>query len=229
MVDALFAGVLVRIHSRAPDLIVISRQASVLRDFCCPFWHISLYSGLDNGNLTETLTEILEADMAGIRKTLCGTYEVYGYRLQADGTKQRFSKTFKTRAEAKRFAAELDISAEQRSSSITLAALIDDYISEVTVRKRSKRTEEIRLRRLQRDKLGTKTLSSFTNRTIENYIERRLNERALHRDTNVLPSTVNRELTILSDVFQYAIKNELTDVNPCRGVENLESQSTASG
>jgi hypothetical protein len=43
--------------------------------------------------------------MAGIRKTLCGTYEVYGYRLQADGNKQRFSKTFKTRAEAKRFAA----------------------------------------------------------------------------------------------------------------------------
>ena len=86
--------------------------------------------------------------MAGIRKTLCGTYEVYGYRLQADGNKQRFSKTFKTRAEAKRFAAELDISAEERSSSITLAALIDEYISEVTSQKRSKRTEEIRLRRL---------------------------------------------------------------------------------
>nr|DAZ40458.1 MAG TPA: hypothetical protein [Caudoviricetes sp.] len=26
--------------------------------FCCPFWHISLYSVLDNGNLTEILTEI---------------------------------------------------------------------------------------------------------------------------------------------------------------------------
>ena len=157
--------------------------------------------------------------MAGIRKTPCGTYEVYGYRLQADGNKQRFSKTFKTRSEAKRFAAELDISAEERSSSITLAALIDEYISEVTSQKRSKRTEEIRLRRLQRDKLGTKALSTFTKRTIENYIERRLNERAKNRDTNVLPSTVNRELTILSDVFQFAIKNELTDVNPCRGVE----------
>ena len=153
--------------------------------------------------------------MAGIRKTPCGTYEVYGYRLQADGNKQRFSKTFKTRSEAKRFAAELDISAEERSSSITLAALIDEYISEVTSQKRSKRTEEIRLRRLQRDKLGTKALSTFTKRTIE----RRLNERAKNRDTNVLPSTVNRELTILSDVFQFAIKNELTDVNPCRGVE----------
>ena len=157
--------------------------------------------------------------MAGIRKTLCGTYEVYGYRLQADGNKQRFSKTFKTRAEAKRFAAELDISAEERSSSITLAALIDEYISEVTSQKRSKRTEEIRLRRLQRDKLAAKTLSSFTNRTIENYIERRLSERAKNRDNYISPSTVNRELTILSDVFQFAIKNELTDVNPCRGVE----------
>ena len=99
--------------------------------------------------------------MAGIRKTPCGTYEVYGYRLQADGNKQRFSKTFKTRSEAKRFAAELDISAEERSSSITLAALIDEYISEVTSQKRSKRTEEIRLRRLQRDKLGSKVLGLF--------------------------------------------------------------------
>lgn len=167
--------------------------------------------------------------MTAIRKTSCGTYEVYGYRLQADGNKQRFSKTFKTRAEAKRFAAELDISAEERSSSITLAALIDEYINEVTAKKRSRRTEEIRLRRLQRDKLAAKTLSTFTKRTIENYIERRLNERALHRDTNILPSTVNRELTILSDVFQYAIKNELTDVNPCRGVEKLGSLSTVSG
>lgn len=50
--------------------------------------------------------------MAGIRKTPCGTYEVYGYRLQADGNKQRFSKTFKTRSEARRFSAELEISAE---------------------------------------------------------------------------------------------------------------------
>ena len=39
LVDALasgasaFTGVLVRVQSRAPDLIVISRQASVLRDF----------------------------------------------------------------------------------------------------------------------------------------------------------------------------------------------------
>ena len=116
--------------------------------------------------------------MAAIRRTTRGTYEVYGYKTKSDGTKQRFSKTFKTRAEAKRFSAELEISAEERSSSITLAALIDEYISEVTSQKRSKRTEEIRLRRLQRDKLAAKTLSSFTNRTIENYIERRLSERA---------------------------------------------------
>lgn len=157
--------------------------------------------------------------MAAIRRTTRGTYEVYGYKTKSDGTKQRFSKTFKTRAEARRFSAELEISAEERSSSITLAALIDEYISEVTSQKRSKRTEEIRLRRLQRDKLAAKTLSSFTNRTIENYIERRLSERAKNRDNYISPSTVNRELTILSDVFQYAIKNELTDVNPCRGVE----------
>lgn len=62
--------------------------------------------------------------MAGIRKTLCGTYEVYGYRLQADGTKQRFSKTFKTRSEARRFSAELEISAEERSSDILRFSVI---------------------------------------------------------------------------------------------------------
>ena len=157
--------------------------------------------------------------MAAIRRTTRGTYEVYGYKTKLDGTKQRFSRTFKTRAEAKRFHAELELGSAERSSQITLSALIDEYIVEATSQKRSKRTEEIRLRRLQRDKLATRTLSSITKKTIENYIERRLQERAKNRDSNISPSTVNRELTILSDVFQYAIKNELTDVNPCRGVE----------
>ena len=157
--------------------------------------------------------------MAAIRRTTRGTDEVYGYKTKLDGTKQRFSRTFKTRAEAKRFHAELELGSAERSSQITLSALIDEYIVEATSQKRSKRTEEIRLRRLQRDKLATRTLSSITKKTIENYIERRLQERAKNRDSNISPSTVNRELTILSDVFQYAIKNELTDVNPCRGVE----------
>lgn len=157
--------------------------------------------------------------MAAIRRTTRGTYEVYGYKTKADGTKQRFSKTFKTRAEAKRFHAEIELGSAERASQITLSALIDEYIVEVTSQRRSKRTEEIRLRRLQRDKLATYALSSITKKTIEGYIERRLQERAKNRDGNISPSTVNRELTILSDVFQFAVKNELTDMNPCRGVD----------
>ena len=66
--------------------------------------------------------------MAAIRRTTRATYEVYGYKTKTDGTKQRFSKTFKTRAEAKRFHAGLELDSEERPSQITLSALIEEYM-----------------------------------------------------------------------------------------------------
>lgn len=115
--------------------------------------------------------------MAGIRKLSAVRMKFAAIDFRRTETNSDSPKHLKLELRQNALRAELDISAEERSSSITLAALIDEYISEVTSQKRSKRTEEIRLRRLQRDKLAAKTLSSFTNRTIENYIERRLSER----------------------------------------------------
>lgn len=156
--------------------------------------------------------------MAAIRKTVHGTFEVYGYKV-INGQKKRFSKSFKTRADARRYLAQTELTIEERSAQIVLSALIDEYIVKVTSKKRSKRTEEARLRRIQRTDLGQLNLSNISRKTIERYIQERLNEQAYHRDNTVAPSTVNRELATLSDVFNFGIENGLTEENPCKGAE----------
>lgn len=155
--------------------------------------------------------------MASIRKTSFGTFEVYGYRIIA-GERKRFSKSFKTKADAKKYAAEVELAPAERSSNIILSALIDQYITERTSQKRAKREEEIRLRRLQKNKLAEMPLSSITKETIQEYIAKRLKEKAYRKDETVSPATVRRELTTISDVFNYAVDLGMIVSNPCHGV-----------
>lgn len=155
--------------------------------------------------------------MSSIRKTPHGTFEVSVYR-DVGGIHKRITKNFKTKQGARRYAAEMELAPAERSSKVLLSALIDQYITERTSQKRAKREEEIRLKRLQKNKLAEMPLSSITKETIQKYIAQRLTEKAYRKDEPVSPATVRREMVTISDVFNFAVDLGMIEANPCHGV-----------
>lgn len=140
----------------------------------------------------------------------------YCVRWMSDGKCKQ--KNFKTKTEAKKFGAALELTPKERSTTVTVEALMRHYQQTVTPTKRGEREEFHRINRLMRYPFAQKTLSQISSKDIEDYMETRLSERTARSGGGfVTSSTVNKERTTLSAIFTYGVKNGWLDKNPVTG------------
>ena len=151
--------------------------------------------------------------MASISKTPYGMFRVL---WREEGKKRQ--KNFKTRAEAKKFAATLELTPAAKRSSVTVAQLLDDYRQRVTPTKRGARAEHFRIGRLMTRPFATLTLDRITAKDLQEFADARLQEPSNKYNKSLSPTTLTRELMTLSVVFNDAIRRGLMTKNPCADV-----------
>jgi integrase len=114
------------------------------------------------------------------------------------------SKTFETKSDALAWAAVIEsemvrgvYESRAEAESTTLKEILDRYSEEVTPSKLGAIKEQQKIRQLKKDKLAVQYLATIKRKDIADYKARRLKK--------VSPSTLNRELNLLSHVFTVAI------------------------
>ena len=145
-----------------------------------------------------------------------GTYTKRGNRVRAEVMVggQRKSKTFDTKRLAQAWVAEMvtrDTGVALLNS--TLADLSARYQREVSEAKKGARWEMIRLEMYERDysKLFARKLSSIQREDIEQLIDDRLKQ--------VKPSTVNRDLNLIANLFTQARRWRMMTHNPMADIK----------
>lgn len=131
------------------------------------------------------------------------TFRKVGKKWRAEITRKgiRKSSMFPTRQEAKDWAAHeefLITGGEKVAATLSLGDLFDRYAKEVSPGKRGGRWEIVRLEMLKRDPMAARRLSDVGSPEIADWRDRRLEE--------VAPSTVRRELEMMSAVFVKCVK-----------------------
>ncbi len=123
--------------------------------------------------------------------------------------------TFNTKSEAIAWGKETTRlilgGAVEYSREVTFNQAAKLYLDEVATLKKGWRWEDIRIKKFLNDGLGGHTLFNMTSKFFKEWIAGRLNE--------VSPSSVNRELNLLSAIFEHAKESEITDNNPIRGIK----------
>jgi len=125
------------------------------------------------------------------------------------------SATFDTKMAAKEWAAAVEVeirSGKQQAASEGVAQdAFDRYAEEVSPTKKGVRWEVLRLGKLRSDPLGAVRLDRLSPADVAAFRDRRLAE--------VSPGTVNRELNLISSVFETATCEwKWLPANPCRGI-----------
>ena len=138
--------------------------------------------------------------MAYIRKRL----DAWEVSINKKGFPRR-SRTFTTKADAEKWARQVEGEMDRgvfvsrtEAENTTLSDSLARYEREVTPLKKGISQELSRLRILNASSLSSRSLASLQGKDIALYRDKRLKE--------VSPATLRRELTILSSVFKYAIK-----------------------
>ena len=126
--------------------------------------------------------------MASIAKTPAGKFRV---QWREEGRQRQ--KNFASHAEARKFAAALELSPQKRRSMISVGDWIANYRDTEAVKKK-----------------GVKDL--------QKYIDERSLEPSRKYSSTVSPGTIAREVTTLSAVFSKAVKAELIETNPASGL-----------
>ena len=151
--------------------------------------------------------------MASISLTPEGFYRVR-WRDTMGKSKQ---KNFKSKTEAKKYAAFLELNPTERSVKIQFSDYLEDYKKRFTSKKKGFREENLRINRFLATPLAKKPLGGITMRDIQNYIDTRSEEKSKQTGRKISPGTVIREMKTLSSVFNSAIKRGLIKTNPCNG------------
>ncbi|BFQ93113.1 tyrosine-type recombinase/integrase [Gallibacterium anatis] len=125
------------------------------------------------------------------------------------------SRTFRTKSEAIVWAnnieAQIDTGLYLDVVDVPFYAVIDRYIEEVTPRKRGARKEAQVLSRFQRLPVAQKSLKDISDLDFIRWRDDRLK--------SVSPSTVRREWSTLSNIFNVAINEwKLLHANPMKGI-----------
>lgn len=126
----------------------------------------------------------------------------------------RRSKTFRSKADAKTWAAaeELRLESGDVDSSITLGEVFDRYAREVSDKKRGAHWEIVRLNLLSRDKLAKVRMRDLKNTDLSDWRDRRLRD--------VAPASVLREKQLISAVLTTARRDwGLISHNPVQQVQ----------
>lgn len=131
-------------------------------------------------------------------------------RVTVEG--KRVSKTFRTKAQAQAWASQVEQTGERYAAGMqTLADAMKRYAREVSPTKKGERWEVIRLKRLRGHQMASKRLSRLTADDIATWRDERL--------AAVSPGSVNRELNLLSAVFEQARREwRWIKTNPVRDV-----------
>lgn len=139
------------------------------------------------------------------------------------------SATFDTLAEAHTWAERMQAKkaigqlSPAKGAGITAGDLFEAYLEAVAKNTDSGKWNELRLMNLCKDPLATRRISDIVTHDINEWVARRLKKPSSHTGKPVAPSTVNRELNLMSAAFSYAVKDrKWLDVNPCHGVRRPE-------
>ena len=150
--------------------------------------------------------------MATLSITPSGTHRAQVRRLGSSP----LSKSFKTRHEAevwvRQTESELDRGIyinRQDAEKVTFSELLHKYLNEVSCNKKGFKHERVRLLKIQRD-LGHFRIIQMQSKHIAAYRDLRLN-------AGKSPSTVLNELSLISQIFDMAIKEWSIPIphNPC--------------
>lgn len=123
------------------------------------------------------------------------------------------SKTFTTKVQAMSWAAETEqsLSTDTLVRGKTLGGIFERYRDEISPHKKSYRTERNRLNKFMRHPLAIIPLADIKQSHFYEWIQEAL--------TSLKSSSVNRDLNLLSSVFEQAIRWNWTDINPVRGIK----------
>ena len=140
--------------------------------------------------------------MATFRKK--GPYQWHA-QIRRKGWPQQ-TRTFNTQAEAKTWATmierEMDAGvfvSRNEAEATSFSSALESYAKEVTSKKRSSASELSRIQAMQRHPLARRSLASIRGSDMATYRDMRLEE-------GLAPSTVRRELALISHVFTIARK-----------------------
>lgn len=146
--------------------------------------------------------------MASIRK------HQKGFRAEVARRGVRRSKVFPTKQEAKDWAARqeyLILNGDKVAAKTILADVFDRYAKEVSPTKRGERWEVLKLGNFKRDPIARKPIGDLTAADFSEWRDKRL--------TEVKPSTVRREMVLLSAVMTQARKEwRMISANPMQDV-----------
>ena len=130
------------------------------------------------------------------------------------------TKVFRAKREAEMWARSVESEMDRGVFSFpvaehrTLGDLLSRYANEVTPGKRGAEPERYRIEGLLRDSLSAMKITTVTGKDIAEWRDQRAKE--------VAPATVNRDMTVLSHVFEIARKEWGIPIgNPCRDVRRL--------
>lgn len=135
-----------------------------------------------------------------------------GWRVQLYVDGRRRSQVFETKQEAASWALQAEAELSGRTlPSVTLADALNRYNREVTPTRRGQRWERVRIKKLLRDPLSARRLSSLTPAELSEWRDRQL--------ARLAPSSVGREMTLLRSVCETARRDwHWIKVNPWKEV-----------
>lgn len=149
--------------------------------------------------------------MASISRTPNGGYRVL---WRENGIKRQ--KNFRTKVEAKAFQARVQLTPQTFGAHMTVAQLIEKYKDTETPCKARAYTESRMLIRLMSRPFAKLLLRSIAPTDIEDYAKARAKEKPVNREGLVSPSTIDKELRLLSTVFNYGVRRKFMVGNPCK-------------
>jgi integrase len=125
---------------------------------------------------------------------------------------QYISRTFDNKAQAMAWAVEAEqtLTPDMLVKGKLLRDLLTRYRDEITPIKKTRKNETHRVNRLMRDSLSGFLLLEIRQTHIDQWIKRSLCKKK--------SSSVNRDLNLLSAVFEQGIRWEWTSTNPVRGI-----------
>ena len=141
----------------------------------------------------------------------------FGYRVQYYIDGKKTSKNFKSRNEAKKYAANLELTTEQKSSKFTFGDILKEYRDTETIKKRGARAETIRINRLIKYPFSRILISDLNRVDIQSFIDQRGSERT-KTGAIVSPATVIREFSHVTAVLNYAVRQGLIKESPAKGI-----------